>query len=71
MAAVTFIGAVIFIRGAVMSIKGAILFIGGAIISIKKTVMFIGEGGSAVGRLFKTARVKVDNVRGVNKYNLK
>ena len=46
-------------------------FIGEAVISIKEAVTFVGEGGSAVGRSFKTARVKVDDVRGINKYNLK
>ena len=71
MAAVTFIKAVIFIKRAVTSIKGAILFIGGAVISIKKAVTFIGKGGLAIGRSFKIARVKVDNIRGVNKRNLK
>ena len=63
--AVTFVeGAVIFIGGAVISIKGAVIFIKGAVI-------FVGEGGSAIGRLFKTARVRVGNIKGVNKYNLK
>ena len=60
-----------FIRGAIISIKGAILFIGEAVISVKKAVMFIGKGGLAIGRLFETARVRVDNIKGVNKYNLK
>ena len=33
---------------------------------------FIGEGGLAVKKLFKTAKAKVvDNIKGVNKYNLK
>ena len=61
----------IFIGGAVTSIEEAVSFIEGAVTSIKEAVMFIGEGGSAVKRLFKTARVKVDNIRGVNKRNLK
>ena len=53
-------GAVTFIEGAVTFIgKGAVTFIGGAITSV-------GEGSSAVGRLFKTARVRVGN-----KYNLR
>ena len=64
--AVIFIeGAVIFIsKGAVISIEGAIIFIGGAVISINK-------GSLAVERLFKIARVRVDEVKGVNKYNLR
>ena len=33
--------------------------------------MFIGKGGSAIGRLFKIARVRVGNVKGVNKRNLR
>jgi hypothetical protein len=32
---------------------------------------FIGKGGLAIKKLFKTARVKVNNIKGVNKYNLK
>ena len=71
MAAVTFIKAVMFIGGAVMSIKGAMLFIKGAVTSIEKTVMFISEGGLAVKRLFKIARVKINDVKRVNKYNLR
>ena len=39
-------------------------FIGGA-------VTFIGKGGSAVGRLFKTAGVRVGDVKGVNKRDLR
>ena len=63
----------IFIEGAVAFIgKGeAVTFIGGAITSIKEAVAFVGKGGSAVGRLFKTARVGVDNVKRVNKCNLR
>ena len=34
-------------------------------------MIFVGKGGSAVGRLFKTAGVRVGNVRGVNKRNLR
>jgi hypothetical protein len=61
---VTFIGgAVTFIGEAVTFIEGAVTFIGGA-------VVFIGKGGSAVGGLFKIARVRVDNV-GVNKRDLR
>jgi len=33
-------------------------------------VTFIGEGGSAIGGLFKTAGVRVDNIR-VNKRDLR
>ena len=51
-------------KGAVTSIKGAIIFIGGA-------VTFIGKRGSAIERSFKTARVGVNNIKGVNKCNLK
>ena len=53
------------------SIKRAMSFIEGAITSIKEAVTFIGEGGLAVKRLFKTAGVKVNNIKGVNKHNLK
>ena len=54
------------IRGAVISIKGAVISIGGAVISINKESLFIGRG------LFKIAKVRVvDNIKGVNKYNLK
>jgi len=57
-------GAVTFIEGAVTSIEGAVTFIGGAVTSI-------GEESSAVGRLFKTAGVRVSNVKGVNKRDLR
>ena len=60
-----------FIGGAVISIKGAVSFIGGAVIFIKEAVIFVSEGGLAVGKSFKIARVKVNNVKGVNKYNLR
>ena len=56
--------AVIFIKGAVIFIKKAVIFIGGAVI-------FINKGGLAIRRLFKTARIRVDNIKEVNKYNLK
>jgi hypothetical protein len=64
--AVTFVGggAVTSVEGAVTSVEGAVTFIGGA-------VMSIGEGSSAVGRLFKIARVRVGDVKGVNKRNLR
>ena len=46
-------------------IEGAVIFIGGA-------AMFIGEGGSAVGRSFETAGVRVvDNIKGVDKRDLR
>ena len=32
---------------------------------------FIGKGGLAIIRLFKTAGVRVGNIKGVNKYNLR
>ena len=57
-------GAVIFIGGAVTFIKGAVTFIGGA-------VMFVSKGGSAIGRLFETAGVRVGDIKGVNKRDLK
>ena len=54
-------------------IGGAITFVGGAVIFVKGAVTFIGEGGLAVGGgLFKTARIRVvDNIKGVNKRNLR
>ena len=45
-------------------------FIGGAITFVEGAVTFVGEGGSAVGGSFKTAGVRVDNVR-VNKRDLR
>ena len=63
----------VFIKKAVAFVgkRGAVTFIGEAVTSIEEAVAFVGEGGSAVKRLFKTARVKVDDVKGVNKCNLK
>ena len=49
---------------AVTFIKRAVIFIGGAII-------FIDKRGLAIKRSFKTARVRIDNIKKVNKYNLK
>ena len=49
---------------ALASVKKAVIFIKGA-------VMFINKGGSAVKKPFKTARVGVGNIKGVNKCNLK
>ena len=40
------------------------IFIGGFVI-------FISKGGLVIRGLFKAARVKVDNIKGVNKYNLR
>ena len=63
--AVTFVErAATFIREAVTFIERAVMFIGGA-------MTFISEGGSAIGRLFKTAGVGVGDVKGVNKRNLR
>jgi hypothetical protein len=38
---------------------------------IKGSVIFIGERGSVIRRLFKAARVGVNNIKGVNKHNLR
>jgi len=46
-------------------------FIGGAVTFVRGAVTFIGKGGSAIGRLFKTAGVRVGDVKGVNKRNLR
>jgi len=48
-----------------------VAFVGGAVTFVEGAVTFVGKGGSAVGRSFKTARVKVGNVKGVNKRDLK
>ena len=70
--AVTFIeGAVIFIGEAIIFIKRVVIFIRGAVIFIRGAIIFIGKRGLAIKRSFKIARVKVDNIKGVNKYNLK
>jgi len=72
MVAVTFVeGAATFIEEAVTFIERAIAFIGGAVTFIRGAVTFIDKGGSAVGRLFKTARVRVGDVKGVNKRDLR
>ena len=47
------------------------MFIKGAVISVKGAVMFVGKGGLAIGRSFEIARVKVGDIKGVNKCNLK
>ena len=72
-------GAVAFVGGAVTFIEGAITFIGeGAVTSVEGAITFvggvvtsIGEGGLAIGRSFKIARVGVDDIKGVNKRNLR
>ena len=46
------------------------VFVEGAVTFIEGAVTFIGEGGSAIGGSFKTAGVRVDNVR-VNKRDLR
>ena len=72
--AVTFIKAVMFIRGVVISIEGAIIFIEEAVISIEGAVIFIDKRGLVIGGLFKIAKIGtrvVDAVKGVDKYNLK
>ena len=63
--------AVAFIKGAIAFIGGAVMFIGRAVIFIGGAVTFISKGGSAVRRSFKTARVKVGDIKGVNKRDLK
>ena len=63
--------AITFIKGAVTFIGEAIIFIKGVIIFIKEAITFISKGGLVIGRSFKIAGVKVDNIKGVNKYNLK
>ena len=60
-----------FIKGAMTSIKGVVLFVGGAVTSVEEAVTFIGKGGSAIKRLFKTAKIRVDDIKKVNKYNLR
>jgi hypothetical protein len=55
---------VTFVEGAVTFVEGAVTFVGGA-------ATFVGEGGLAVGRLFKIAGVRVGDVKGVNKRNLR
>jgi len=48
-----------------------VAFIGGAVTFVRGAVTFIGKGGLAVGRLFKIARVRVGDVKGVNKRDLR
>jgi len=47
-----------------------VAFIGGAVTFIEGAVTFVGEGGSAIGGSFKTAGVRVDDVK-VNKRDLR
>ena len=56
---------------AITFVEGAAIFVGGAVTFIEGAVTFVGEGGSAVGRLFKIAGVRVGAVKGVNKRNLR
>ena len=54
-------------------VEGAITFVGGAVTSVGEAVTSVGKGSLAVGGgLFETAGVGVvDNVKGVNKRNLR
>jgi hypothetical protein len=54
-------------------VEGAVTFVGGAVTFVEGAVTFVGEGSLAVGGgLFKTAGVRVvDNVKGVNKRDLR
>jgi hypothetical protein len=38
---------------------------------VRGSVIFIGEGGSVIRGLFKAARVGVNNIKEVNKHNLR
>ena len=71
--AIAFIGgAVTFVKGAVMFVgKGAVTFIKGAVTFIGGAMTSIGKRGLAIERSFKTARVRIDDIKRVNKYNLK
>ena len=68
--AVTFVG-----EGAVTSVEGAVTFVGGAVTSvgegavtsIEGAVTSVGEESSAVGRLFKTAGVRVGDERNLRR----
>jgi hypothetical protein len=55
---------------AIAFIEGAVAFVGGAVTFVEGAVTFVGEGGSAIGGLFKTAGVGVDDVR-VDKRDLR
>ena len=47
-------------------IEGAMAFIGGAVTFVGEgAVTSVGEGSSAIGRLFKIARVRVGNKRNL------
>ena len=70
--AVTFVGgAATFVGEAITFVERAVAFVGGAVTFVRGAVTFIGEGGSAVGRSFKTAGVGVGDIKGVNKRNLR
>jgi len=72
MVAVTFAeGAATFIGEAVTFVERAMAFVGGAVTFVRGAVTFIGKGGLAVGRSFKTARVRVGDVKGVNERDLR
>ena len=47
------------------------VFVERAVIFIKGAVIFISKGGLAIGRSFKTAKIRVDDIKKVNKHNLK
>ena len=53
---------------AIAFIEGAIAFIGGAVTFIEGAVTSIGEGSLAVGRLFKTAGVRVGDKRNLRQW---
>ena len=70
--AAAFVGeAVTFVERAVAFVGGAVMFVGGAVTFVRGAVTFVGEGGSAIGRSFKTAGVRVGDVKGVNKRDLR
>jgi len=60
-----------FVGKAVIFVERAVAFIGGAVTFVRGAVTFVGKGGSAVGRSFKIARVRVGDVKGVNKRDLR
>ena len=53
------------------SVEGAVTFVGGAVTFVGGAMTSIGEGSSAVGRLFKTARVRVGDINRVDKRDLR
>ena len=57
-----------FIGGAITFVGGAVTSVGeGAVTSIEGAVTSVGEESSAVGRLFKTAGVRVGNKRDLRR----